>query len=38
MSHGWQSNSTDGSKTDWGQSSVVVVVVLVIVGVVVVVQ
>ena len=38
MSHGWQSKSTDGSKSDWRQSSVVVVVVLVVVGVVVVVQ
>ena len=40
MSHGWQSKSTDGSKSGWRQSSVVVVVVvvLVVVGVVVVVQ
>ena len=38
LSHGWQSKSTDGSKSGWRQSSVVVVVVLVVVGVVVVVQ
>ena len=38
VSHGWQSKSTDGSKSGWRQSSVVVVVVLVVVGVVVVVQ
>ena len=44
MSHGWQSKSTDGSKSGWRQRSVVVVVVLncscnvIVVGVVVVVQ
>ena len=29
MSHGWQSKSTDGSKSGWRQRSVVVVVVVV---------
>ena len=33
MSHGWQSKSTDGSKSGWRQSSVVVVVVVVLVEV-----
>ena len=31
MSHGRQSRSTDGSKSDWRQRSVVVVVVVVVI-------
>ena len=44
MSHGWQGKSTDGSKRNWRQHSIVVVVVLlvvaifIVVGVVIVVQ
>ena len=32
MIHGWQSKSTDGSKSGWRQRSVVVVVVLIVVA------
>ena len=32
MSHGRQSRSTDGSKSDWRQRSVVVVVVVIVVA------
>ena len=38
MSRGWQSKSTDGSKSGWRQRSGVVVVVVIVVGVVFVVQ